>query len=43
MRKLKWLGIFENRPIGLKNATPAEILQSLLEEKVDFYPTFCVV
>jgi len=27
------LGIFENRPIGLKNATPAEILQKLLEEK----------
>jgi len=33
MRKLKWLGIFEERPIGLKNATPAEILQRLIEEK----------
>jgi len=33
MEKLKWLGIFENRQIGLKNATPAEILQSLLERK----------
>ncbi len=31
--KLKWLGIFDRRKIGLKNATPAEILQKLLEEK----------
>jgi len=31
--KLKWLGIFDNRKIGLKNATPAQILQKLLEEK----------
>lgn len=33
MRKLKWLGIFEELPIKLSNATPAQILQSLLEEK----------
>lgn len=33
MLKLKWLGIFEHRKIGLKKATPAEILQRLLEEK----------
>lgn len=33
MEKLKWLGIFTERKIGLKNATPAQILQKLLEEK----------
>lgn len=33
MRKLTWLGIFDNRPIDLSNATPARILQKLLEEK----------
>lgn len=31
--KLKWLGIFDRRKIGLKNATPAQILQKILEEK----------
>lgn len=31
--KLKWLGVFERRKVGLKNATPAQILQKLLEEK----------
>ncbi len=31
--KLKWLGLFDNRKVGLKNATPAQILQKLLEEK----------
>ncbi|NOX85194.1 MAG: saccharopine dehydrogenase [Chlorobi bacterium] len=31
--KLKWLGIFDKRKIGLKNATPAQILQKILEEK----------
>ncbi len=31
--KLKWLGIFDDRKIGLKKATPAQILQKLLEEK----------
>jgi saccharopine dehydrogenase (NADP+, L-glutamate forming) len=33
MNKLKWLGVFENIPITLNNASPAQILQSLLEEK----------
>jgi len=33
MNKLKWLGIFEELPIKISNATPAQILQSLLEEK----------
>jgi saccharopine dehydrogenase-like NADP-dependent oxidoreductase len=33
IHKLKWLGIFENKKIGLKNASPAQILQKLLTEK----------
>lgn len=33
MEKLKWLGLFEDREIGLEHATPAEILQKLLAEK----------
>ena len=33
MEKLKWLGIFDDRKIGLKKASPAQILQKLLEEK----------
>ena len=33
MSRLKWLGIFENTKIGLADATPAQILQKLLEEK----------
>lgn len=31
--KLKWLGIFEKIPIGLDDATPAQVLQKLLESK----------
>lgn len=31
--KLVWLGIFENTKIGLKKATPAQILQKILEDK----------
>lgn len=30
---LEWLGLFSERPITLKKGTPAQILQSLLEEK----------
>jgi len=33
MSRLKWLGIFDDTKIGLPNATPAQILQKLLEEK----------
>lgn len=36
--KLKWLGIFSDRKIGLKNASPAQILQKLLEEKWSLDP-----
>ena len=33
MSRLQWLGIFADSKIGLQNATPAQILQKLLEEK----------
>jgi saccharopine dehydrogenase-like NADP-dependent oxidoreductase len=33
MKKLIWTGIFENKKIGLKNVSPAQILQKLLENK----------
>lgn len=33
MQRLKWLGIFENTLIGMKEGTPAQILQKILEEK----------
>lgn len=36
MYKLRWLGLFERKKIGLKNATPAQVLQHLLEEKWNF-------
>jgi saccharopine dehydrogenase-like NADP-dependent oxidoreductase len=32
-KKLEWLGIFDKRKIGLKRATPAQVLQKLLLEK----------
>lgn len=31
--KLAWLGIFDDTPIGLQKATPAQILQHILEKK----------
>ncbi len=34
MYQLRWLGLFnDNKVVGLKNVTPAKILQKLLEEK----------
>ena len=33
MYLLRWTGIFEDEKIGLENATPAQILQHLLEQK----------
>jgi len=38
LEKLTWLGLFEDKKIGLKKATPAQILQHLLEEKWKFEP-----
>lgn len=31
--QLEWLGLFEAEPIGLRRATPAQVLQKKLEEK----------
>ncbi|MEQ8879459.1 MAG: saccharopine dehydrogenase NADP-binding domain-containing protein [Cyclobacteriaceae bacterium] len=33
MYKLKWLGIFEEEPVGLKKGTPAQILEHILKKK----------
>ncbi|ANQ50663.1 saccharopine dehydrogenase [Flammeovirga sp. MY04] len=33
MDKLRWLDIFSDKKVGLKSATPAQILQKILEEK----------
>lgn len=33
MYKLRWLGIFSKKKIGIKNASPAQIMQHLLEQK----------
>lgn len=33
MEKLEWLDLFKNIKVGLKNATPAQILQHILEKK----------
>ena len=33
MYKLRWLGLFSNEKIGLKDASPAQILQHLLSQK----------
>lgn len=33
IKLLEWLGLFEQKKIGLKKATPAQILQHLLEQK----------
>lgn len=38
LEKLRWLGIFDKRKIGLKNATPAQILQKILEDKWSMDP-----
>jgi len=38
MKKLIWLGIFEKRPIKMTHATPAQVLQHILEEKWTLSP-----
>jgi saccharopine dehydrogenase (NAD+, L-glutamate forming) len=38
MDKLRWLGIFDDKKVDLKNATPAQILQKLLIEKWTMEP-----
>ncbi len=32
-KRVKWLGLFTNEDIGIENATPAQILQHLLQQK----------
>jgi saccharopine dehydrogenase-like NADP-dependent oxidoreductase len=38
MYKLRWLGLFSNEKIGLKDASPAQILQHLLSQKWKLEP-----
>ena len=38
MDKFRWLGLFDDTRVGLKDATPAQILQKLLEEKWSLEP-----
>jgi saccharopine dehydrogenase-like NADP-dependent oxidoreductase len=38
MERLKWLGIFENKKIGIPGLTPAKILQKILEDKWKLSP-----
>jgi saccharopine dehydrogenase-like NADP-dependent oxidoreductase len=38
MKRLKWLGIFEDKKIGKAGLTPAKVLQSILEEKWSLEP-----
>lgn len=38
MDKLTWLGIFEKTKVGIKNATPAQVLQHILEQKWTMEP-----
>jgi saccharopine dehydrogenase-like NADP-dependent oxidoreductase len=38
MKKLAWLGLFDRKPLGVKNLTPARILQHLLQEKWQLDP-----
>jgi len=33
MDKLNWIGLFEDTKVGLKKATPAQVLQHILEQK----------
>lgn len=39
MQRLTWLGLFSERPVGLSNATPAQLLERLLTEKWQLQPT----
>ncbi len=38
MERLRWLGIFETRPIGVPGLTPAKVLQQILEKKWQLGP-----
>ena len=38
IEKLEWLGIFEDKPIGLKKASPAQVMEHLLKQKWQLQP-----
>lgn len=38
MKKMQWLGIFSNQKAGIKNASPAEMLLHLLQQKWQLFP-----
>jgi saccharopine dehydrogenase-like NADP-dependent oxidoreductase len=38
IQKLKWLGIFSNTKIGLKQATPAQVMEHILKQKWQLQP-----
>jgi saccharopine dehydrogenase (NADP+, L-glutamate forming) len=38
MFKLKWLGMFDDEPVGLKQGTPAQILEHILKKKWTLNP-----
>lgn len=38
IKKLQWAGLFEKNKIGLQTATPAQVLQHLLEDKLKLSP-----
>ncbi|MBN2773028.1 MAG: saccharopine dehydrogenase NADP-binding domain-containing protein [Prolixibacteraceae bacterium] len=38
IEKLEWLGIFDNIPVGLKKATPAQVLEHLVKQKWQLKP-----
>ncbi|MGK7390013.1 MAG: saccharopine dehydrogenase C-terminal domain-containing protein [Candidatus Cyclobacteriaceae bacterium M2_1C_046] len=38
MHRLKWLGLFENEPVGIKKGTPAQVLEHILKKKWSLKP-----
>ncbi|MCR5886375.1 saccharopine dehydrogenase NADP-binding domain-containing protein [Hymenobacter sp. J193] len=38
MQRLRWLGLFSDQPVGLSDATPAQLLELLLTEKWALQP-----
>lgn len=39
--KIQWLGFFENRPLPITKGSPAQILQSILEQDWELQPEDC--
>lgn len=38
MQKLEWLELFEDTPVGLEAATPAQVLEKILKQKLSLAP-----